>query len=243
MMRFMLCGFLFLPVLAYADCVILLHGLNRSSSSMHPLAQALTKQGYDVVNQGYPSRDQGIPELAEATLPEALQKCPANSPINVVTHSLGAILLRQYLAQHHIENLARVVMLGPPNQGSEVVDTLADVPGFYFMNGPAGMQLGTGELSRPQQLGAANFEVGIIAGSRSINWILSSMIPGPDDGKVGIERTKLEGMKEHIVMPVTHPFMMKNKDVIQQVVHFLVKGVFQPNESAAETKKVVPQTN
>ena len=97
---------------------------------------------------------------------------------------MGGILVRQYLLLNTIENLGHVVMLGPPNKGSQVVDKLYKVPGFKLINGPAGMQLGTGELSVPNILGPANFKVGIIAGTRSINLILSSMLPNPDDGKV-----------------------------------------------------------
>ena len=82
-------------------------------------------------------------------------------------------------------------MIGPPNKGSEVVGKLRDVPGFYFIHGEAGLELGTGETSVPNQLGQANFDLGIIAGTRSNNLILSGMIPGVDDGKVSVENTKL----------------------------------------------------
>jgi len=118
-------------------------------------------------------------------------------------------------------------MLGPPNQGSEVVDTLHNMPGYELINGPAGHQLGTDIESIPNKLGPADFELGIIAGTRSINLILSTMLPSTDDGKVTVENTKLEGMKEHIALPVTHPFMMKNQDVIEQVIHFLKSGSFK----------------
>lgn len=119
-----------------------------------------------------------------------------------------------------------VVMLGPPNQGSEIVDTLKNVPGYHFINGDAGMQLGTGEMSVPNKLGPADFDVGIIAGTQSINLILSLIIPDTDDGKVSVERTKLAGMNDHIEIATTHPFMMKNKKVIAQVIHYLKYGEF-----------------
>jgi hypothetical protein len=117
-------------------------------------------------------------------------------------------------------------MLGPPNQGSEVVDKLRDFPGFRFINGEAGLELGTGEASVPRKLGAANFDLGIIAGTRSVNLILSCMISGPDDGKVSVENTRLEGMHGHLEMKVTHPFMMRNSKVIEQVIHYLESGRF-----------------
>jgi hypothetical protein len=118
-------------------------------------------------------------------------------------------------------------MLGPPNKGSEVVDRLRDVPGFHFLNGDAGLQLGTGATSVPNRLGKANFDLGIIAGTRSVNLILSCMIPGVDDGKVSVENTRLEGMNDHLEMGVTHPFMMRNSKVIDQVIHYLRFGSFR----------------
>ena len=117
-------------------------------------------------------------------------------------------------------------MLGPPNQGSEVVDKMANVPGFNFINGKAGMQLGTGLDSIPNALGDADFDVGTIAGTSSINLILSFLVPGEDDGKVSVENTKLKGMNDHLVMPVTHTFMMSNKNVISQTIYFLQNGKF-----------------
>jgi hypothetical protein len=194
---------------------------------MNSLQSALTKEGFFVVNQGYPSREYSIELLADIAIKPALNKCPKGLGVNFVTHSLGGILVRQYLSTYQINNLERIVMLGPPNKGSEIVDKLGRVPGFHFINGDAGMQLGTGPLSILHTLGKASFDVGIIAGTRSINWILSSLIPSTDDGKVSIENTKLEGMRDHIELPVTHPFMMKNQKVIAQVVLYLKTGSFQ----------------
>ena len=221
-----------------ADCVILLHGLAKSDSSMKKLERAIDDAGYITVNVDYPSTDYPIEKLAGPAIAPALDKCTQQSAdphgyqserpsqVHFVTHSMGGILVRQYLSRVNVENLGRVVMLGPPNQGSEVVDKLGSFPGFHFIFGDAGLQLGSGKLSVPNKLGAASFDVGIIAGTKSINPILSGMLPGKDDGKVTVERTRLEGMHDHLEMPVTHVFMMKNQKVIQQVVHYLQHGSF-----------------
>jgi pimeloyl-ACP methyl ester carboxylesterase len=209
-----------------ADSVILLHGLARSDRSMKKLEMALLEKGYSVHNVSYASTRKTIEQLAEEAIGPALKLCPADRKLHFVTHSLGGILVRQYLLRHEIDNLGRVVMLGPPNKGSEVVDKLRNFPGFHFINGDAGLELGTGEGSVPNQLGAANFDLGIIAGTRSINLILSRMIAGVDDGKVSVESTKLEGMHDHLELEVTHPFMMRNNKVIEQVIHYLETGRF-----------------
>ncbi len=219
--------FLLIPLQAHSSCVVLLHGLARSDSSMKKLAVELQKEGYQTVNVDYPSRDYTIEELSEKAISPALEQCGSHDEINFVTHSMGGILVRQYLSNHTISKLGRVVMLGPPNRGSEVVDKLKDMPGFYFVNGDAGMQLGTGESSVPNKLGPAEFDLGIIAGTQSINLILSLIIPGTDDGKVAVERTKLKGMNDHVEIETSHPFMMKNKDVIAQVIYYLKNGKFE----------------
>ena len=214
--------------LAQTEEVILLHGLCRTSRSMAKMERALTAAGYQVQNVNYPSRTAPIEKLADDAIGKAIANCQQNdaTKINFVTHSLGGILVRSYLARHDIPNLGRVVMLAPPNQGSEIVDKLGWLFLFKWINGPAGNELGTDKNSVPNKLGAANFPVGIIAGNRSINWINSLLIPGCDDGKVSIERTKLAGMNDHIVIHATHPFIMKNAEAIRQTLAFLKTGKF-----------------
>ena len=229
--------FMLLPVSSAAsECVVLLHGLARSDNSMKKMETRLIKEGYHVVNVDYPSTKAAIDVLSKEAVERGLKACPKGSSVHFVTHSLGGILLRYYLEESAIEKLGRVVMLGPPNQGSEVVDTLGGLSVFEWINGPAGLQLGTGKNSVPKKLGAANFDLGIIAGKQSINWMNSMMLPGADDGKVTVENTKLEGMNDHITMKVTHPFLMKNEKVIRQVIYYLKNGEFK-------RKKVTIQHN
>jgi pimeloyl-ACP methyl ester carboxylesterase len=208
------------------DFVILLHGLARSARSMRVMKLALERAGFGVINCDYPSTQHCIEFLANEAIEDALSHCPDTAKIHFVTHSMGGILVRQYLSERIIENLGRVVMLAPPNKGSEVVDRLSGVPGYAWFNGPAGKQLGTGKSSVPNSLKGCDFELGVIAGARSINVFLSMMLPKPDDGKVSVENTKLDGMTDHRVMPVAHPFIMKNKGVIYQTIQFLKQGIF-----------------
>jgi pimeloyl-ACP methyl ester carboxylesterase len=222
-----------LPLLSSAtenqEYVILLHGLCRSSRSMVPMERALSESGYQVLNVDYPSRSAAIEKLSDAAIGRAVNDCQQKgaTAIHFVTHSLGGILVRSYLQRHTVPNLGRVVMLGPPNQGSEVVDKLGSLWFFKKLNGPAGNELGTDTNSTPNKLGPANFCVGVIAGDRSINWINSVLIPGRDDGKVSVERTRLAGMTDHIVVRAAHPFLMRNRTAIQQTIHFLRTGQFE----------------
>ena len=199
------------------------------------MEKALSDSGYLVRNTSYPSTEKPVDQLASEVIPAAVESCGENGDrtIHFVTHSLGGILIRYFLETNVIDNLGRVVMLSPPNQGSEVVDNLSGVPGFKALNGPAGMQLGTDKDDVPAQLGPATFDVGIITGDQSINLFLSMMIPGKDDGKVSVERAKLEGMADFLVVPHAHPFIMKSELVIEQVLFFLEYGRFEIDETGA----------
>ena len=211
------------------ECVVLLHGLARTSTSMNRMERELAKAGFATANIDYPSRAHTVEELAEIAVPEGIAACRARDGIDTihfVTHSLGGILVRQYLSTHDLDELGRVVMLGPPNQGSAAVDELGDVPGFDWLNGPAGRQLGKGEQSVPLQLGPADFELGIIAGNRTIDPITSAVLENPDDGRVSVEDTKLEGMTDFVVVDHSHAFMMRMRRTIELTKSFLKNGRF-----------------
>jgi triacylglycerol lipase len=210
------------------ESVVVLHGLARSSDSMSRMAHALEAAGYHVCNVSYPSRNHSIEVLASDFVAPAVRACRSSETetVHFVTHSLGGIIVRQ-LAKSEVDlSIGRVVMLSPPNHGSEVVDRLGTLALFTLINGPAGLQLATGEEFLPSSLGPASFDVGIITGSRTVNPILSLIIPGTDDGKVSIESAKLDGMSDFCVMPATHPFIMTNKHAIGQTLAFLAEGKF-----------------
>lgn len=208
--------------------VVLLHGLARSASSMEKMEKALMANGYAVCSIDYPSRKHSIHELLKAYIIPSMEKCSIDTSrkVNFVTHSMGGIMVRYLASQKSSYKFGRVVMLAPPNHGSEVVDKLGNMWAYKALNGPAGAELGTDTLSMPIKLGPVAFECGVIAGNRSINLILSMLIPGDDDGKVSIENAKIEGMKEFLVVPATHPLIMKNDEVIKCTIHFLKYGVF-----------------
>ena len=216
------------------EYVFLLHGLGRTSYSMRKLEKNLHGQGYTVINFKYDSTDNTIEDIVKQLEEEIKKKCVKRKrKIHFVTHSLGGILVRYYLKDRKDERIGRVVMIAPPNQGSELADWLKEHTFnlYEWVTGAAGQQLGTDEESIPLQMGDVDFELGIIAGDKSLNPFYSSKIPGPDDGKVSVESTKIEGMKDFLLLHESHSFIMNDKEVIRQVIFFLENGKFNKDKS------------
>lgn len=210
----------------HRSVVILLHGIGRTYRSMRTIEKELTQCGYKVVNIDYPSRKKNIQALANEVYPHIH---PFNDEtglfIHFVTHSMGGLVVRQLLAQFSITNLGRVIMIAPPNQGSEIADFLKNNFLFKFYYGAAGQELCTfASKSHPNPF--IKTDLGIIAGQSSFHPICNFIMPQSHDGKVSIESTKLTGMKDHIVIKANHTFIMHNKNVIQQIKYFLAHASF-----------------
>ena len=210
------------------ECVIVLHGLGRTAYSMGRIAEALVSNNYLVWNESYPSTSHSIETLATEAINKGLEFCEQNQTqtVHFVTHSLGGILVRQYLQLHTIGNLGRVVMLSPPNHGSEVADLLKDYTIYQIILGPAARQLGTDKDNLTGQLRPVKGEIGIITGVSSLDPWFSPVIPGDDDGKVSVESAKLEEMSDFMLVPNGHTFIMRDATVIKQVLYFLDHGTF-----------------
>jgi len=199
---------------------------------MRLIERALVDHGYRVINLGYPSRAADVATLA-TNIGRQIATLEGDEPIDFVTHSLGGILLRVAVATRVLspQRIRRVVMLGPPNGGSELADILPQIPVFGALyrriTGPAGLELGTAPNGVIGRLPPVSFDVGVIAGNRSYNPVFSAILGDANDGKVRVERTRVEGMRDFLVVPQWHPLMMLAPKVVAQVLHYLEAGAFE----------------
>ncbi|HEU6452090.1 MAG TPA: alpha/beta fold hydrolase [Gemmatimonadaceae bacterium] len=207
--------------------LVLLHGLGRTARSMRRLAAEGARRDYRVRNLGYASRRAGIVAHAEQ-VGRTLSALPDDGPLYAVTHSMGGIILRAALAGGWVapERIARVVMIAPPNRGSELADWLGRTPLLRLALGPAGPELRTGAEGIPDALPPLPCELGIIAGAASRRTLAASLFGGPNDGKVSVARASADGMRDLLVVPRGHTFIMNDPEVIAQTFHFLQHGKF-----------------
>jgi len=216
------------PLLKSREHVILLHGMARTKGSMSKLEKYLTQNNYTVINTGYPSTSEPVEKIADKYLASMIDQCIKNKAekIHIVTHSLGGIITRQYLQDHSLPAGSRIVMISPPNKGSELADMFRDWFVYKWLNGPAGQVLGTEAESLPNSLKPVKEEIGVITGDCTWNPLYSWLIPGEDDGKVSVKRAKLLEMTDFLVVPSSHSFIMQYSETLKQVVFFLQNGAF-----------------
>jgi triacylglycerol esterase/lipase EstA (alpha/beta hydrolase family) len=217
------------------ELVIVLHGIGVTYRWMSRIADGLGAAGYRAVNRTYPSRKLPLEQLGAEWLPRLLlEQGAADAPrVHFVTHSMGGIMVRLWLrscGDSLAPNLGRIVMITPPNQGSEVPDRLRGFPPFRWFTGVNGARLGTGDDSLPRQLSLGAFpegvELGVIAGNRPFNPLFAAWIGAESDGTVSVASTRLAGMSDHIVMPHSHTGILLSRRVIAQTLHFLREGKF-----------------
>lgn len=208
------------------DCVFLMHGILRSSSIMDEMAKAFYAAGFKTISVDYSSTAYDIDTLTQMTLETFVPEyCPAQT-VNFVGHSMGGIIIRNYLANNEVLNLGRVVTVASPHKGSEVADFLNKIWLTRQLLGPALSEITTDDLSVARSLPTPDYELGAIAGTCSFIPFFSYLLPGPDDGEVSLESAKLEGAKDYIELPHSHTFIMQAEDTQKNVLKFVEFGEF-----------------
>lgn len=206
--------------------VFLLHGLGRSPRSLRPIEQLLKGAGFSVSNWGYRSLRQPLEEVARNLRAAYLAQSQQVEQIHVVTHSLGAIVLRCALKQAELPKLGRIVMLAPPNQGSHLARVLSRNRLIGQLLGPAAPV-----LSDPSKLQALCCEPSaptcVIAGTHAhdlrnpISLIRRFLLPAEHDGTLAVAETKLPTMARFRTVKACHTWIMHHPEVQQELLAFL----------------------
>ena len=198
---------------------------------MESVEKVLQAEGYNTLNITYPSQKKSLKDIAKFLSTNQLtpEFWSSTEKVHFVTHSMGGLVVRKYMGQYKKdipkEKLGNVVMMGPPNKGSEIADLIHKLPPYHWYYGPAGQELTT-EAQQEKKIDIY-YNLGIIAGRKEWPYFVASFImPGKSDGRVTVENTKLEGMKDHVTVPATHTFMMNKNNTHQQIIHFLKNGKF-----------------
>jgi pimeloyl-ACP methyl ester carboxylesterase len=214
---------------ATQDGVVLLHGISRTARSFRKMQTALEGCGFATLNQDYASRRKALEALAEDIHPSIQRFADGiDGAVHFVGHSMGGLLARVYIARYRPKRLGRVVMLGTPNGGSEIADRLKHIGAYRAWFGPAGQQLVTQrDATIAAMFPPVDYPVGIIAGNRSVDPIMSAFLPKPHDGRVSVENTRLDGMADHIIVGTSHPWLIRNGRAIEQTITFVRDGSFR----------------
>lgn len=211
------------------ELVVLSHGLGRSDTAMWRIEDKLEQAGFEVCSIDYDTIGESVFHVLQQATDEIDDCIHSAGRIHFVGHSLGGLVIKSYLSirpefstQY---NLGEVVMVGTPNKGSEVADHLK---GHMLMNldGGIGKALMTGSDTLGKQIPELDIEVGVIAGTDG-SAATSQYFKGPNDGLVSVESAKFSKMKDFITLNVSHSAMRYNKDVAEQIIHFLNYGSFR----------------
>ena len=220
--------------------VIVLHGLGEGRRSMRPLVDFLRKNiDATVLSFGYASTSTGIDDHGRA-LAGVIQGLPAADSISFVGHSMGNLVVRRWMGLAAEDDLARVrrmVMLGPPNQGSELAQMVAKIGVLAALSNGAARELVLDWQRISQDLAVPPCPFGIVAGGKGDDRGYSSFLAGDDDAVVRVEETRLQGAHDFLLLPVHHAAMMKHQGVQQATATFLKTGQFQAAAPPAAASK------
>ncbi|MNV22846.1 Alpha/beta hydrolase family protein [compost metagenome] len=206
--------------------VVLLHGIMRTSRSLSRLASHLGGKGFEVLNLDYPSTRLSLGELAEDVHGAISAFSARVDRVHFVGFSMGGLVIRAYLKVHRPANLGRVVMIGTPNNGSEIADILKGNRFYMALLGPAGQQLVTNQTAFRHLFEDQDFELGVIAGRNVANPIAAAIFKGPNDGKVSVASAVLPSCRDHIVIRTNHTLIALSGRTHAETCEFLRVGRF-----------------
>ena len=208
------------------ELVILLHGIKDKPYMMWKLENNLKKANYSVLNLHYPSVDAEMDSILNLLHSRIDSLDNVYGKIHFVTHSLGGIVVRAYLSQYDNQDFKSMVMIAPPNKGAIMAERFEDFFLYKWMYGETGQKLGKDSSDYWQQFSPPDIPFGVIAGGLKNGSGFNPLIPGDDDGTVGVEETRIKGARDFIVLTGLHTSLLWQDSTVQQVLYFLKHGKF-----------------
>lgn len=216
--------------------VILAHGLARTRGCWKPMSEHLSRHtDWQVIDFSYASTRLPMADHAAALHSVIESLGPEVRTIHCVGHSMGNIVFRHFLNDHRDPvtgrqgdpRIGRIVMIAPPNQGSKVARWLQPTGVFSLVTGRSGVELGRDWAQLENRLATPEVEFGIIAGGNpETGKGLNPLFKGGDDLTVSVEETRLPGARDMLVRPWLHPTIMRQPEVCDATLRFLLTGCF-----------------
>src|SRR5262245_2709342 len=186
-------------------------------SAMAALRRNLAPRGFAFHPFGYSSVSQSLAESV-AALAAYVDTVPGDT-VHLVGHSLGGVLICALLETRVPARIGRVVCLGSPLRGSRTARRLMRWPGGRYL---VGRCLGDVQARGGFSESRAGGEVGSVAVRIPLGvGRLLGPFPEPNDGTVAVEETIIDGLADHVVLPVSHVALLWSGRVAQQAGHFL----------------------
>jgi pimeloyl-ACP methyl ester carboxylesterase len=218
------------------EVVLVLHGLGRTRDSMAGMCRYLEREGrYTVLNMSYATTRGRIEDHAAALARVVRNLDPGVTEVNFVAHSLGNIVVRRFLYDYERQSepnpirprVKRIVMLGPPNRGSQLAQRFPHSMLVRLVAGSSTVELAKNWTSLQQRLATPRCQFGIIAGGQGDDDGRNGLLEGDDDLIVTVEETKLAGARDFAVLPVYHGVIMLDRRVREYTLRFLQHGYFR----------------
>ena len=220
----------FSGIVSASENIIFIHGFFRSSSDMEWMKEEMEEYGYNSFMVDLPLSIKEFDEVVmilEEEVKTIMRSLDWGEEVNFVAHSTGGLVLRKYLAKNskYHYRINRCVLLGVPNQGSDLIKFSSRHLGFVEK------VLRTMEILHPDNIknrelyNSEDIEIGAIAGNKD-NLLLGVFISEESDGMVEVESVKYEGLTDFTVVPYNHRELIRNREVAILTHNFLQKGEF-----------------